>query len=203
LPDVKKRVLRFRGFVGGFKLVGDDMELHVEHYRMVDADYAIVGVRADIGLIAKKAANALRSEGIRVGAVVLLDFDAVSLRLAHLLAQVKAVGVFEFTSTWSRVADALAAVIEGAAQEPEWPASVFVPRVYSVVPMCGNIAPQEGHLIGGVKAMREYGPNRLLLTANGIARPSSGPDASVSPMGAHPSASRTAERNTARFVSVA
>jgi len=143
----------------------------MEHYRIVDADYAIIGVRADIGHLARRAADALRDDGIRTGAIIATDLDSITASVIHLLAQVKAVGVFECAITPSRFVAALSERFATAADGPEWPFSLFVPRVYSARPANRELVLQEGHLIGVVKAMREYAPDRLMLTANGIATP--------------------------------
>src|SRR5258708_1468438 len=96
-------------------------EMEIEHYRMVDADYAIVGLRADIGHIAEDAVNTLRGNGIRTGVVVLADFDSFPVRLAHELAQAKPVGVLEYGATEGQFAESLGAEFVSAAEEPEWP----------------------------------------------------------------------------------
>jgi hypothetical protein len=176
--------------------------MDVEQYRIVDADYAIIGARADIGLFAKEAIDALRLEGLRTGVVVLPDFDSIATPLVYGLAQVKAVGVFEYAATRSGFADDLAACFLSAAEGPDWPVAHFVPRVYSAIPADARLAPQEGHLIGVVKAMRDYAPDCLILTANGLATPARRTDAVLS-SDSRKSKSMRAGADSAQIASVA
>jgi len=153
--------------------------MDVDHYRIVDADYAIIGARADLGLFAKDVIDALRRDGLRTGLVMLPNFDSTDAHLVQRLAQVKAVGVFEYAARPSGFAEDLAACFLSAAEEPDWPVSHVAPRVYSAVQADAKLAPHPGHLIGVVKAMREYAPDPLVLMANGMVTPAGTANATV------------------------
>jgi pyruvate/2-oxoacid:ferredoxin oxidoreductase alpha subunit len=143
----------------------------VEHYRTIDAEYALIGLRQEIGSFARNTVNALRSEGVRAGVVIVADFEAISREMFHLLAQTKAVGVVEASATRSQLADWLSKRFEAAAFEYDWPASSLIPRVYSAVPATARIILQPKHLTEFVKAMREYAPDRQLLLEGGGLKP--------------------------------
>ncbi|MEQ1949363.1 MAG: hypothetical protein ABL995_19385 [Bryobacteraceae bacterium] len=170
-----------------------------EHYRVLDAEYVIIGANADLGNLAKETVNSLRSTGLRAGAVLLPDLGSISSDVLHLLAQSMAVGVVECGTTRSQIADWLSTQFGQAAYEHDWPAWSFVPRVYSAVPVNARVRLQSRHLEEFVKAMREYAPDRLVLLPNGLIKPT----LSVNDPAAKVSASESKADRKASFASVA
>jgi pyruvate/2-oxoacid:ferredoxin oxidoreductase alpha subunit len=146
-------------------------EVGVEHYRTLDAEYVIIGAKSEIGTLAKDTVNAMRNAGLRAGVVMLPDWGAISRKLLHSLAQTKAVGVLEFSTGRSQVADALSARFGAAADQHDWPASSFIPRVYAAIPVNNKVKLEAAHLAEFFKAMREYAPDRLVLLPKGAIKP--------------------------------
>ncbi|MEQ1885469.1 MAG: hypothetical protein ABL967_10440 [Bryobacteraceae bacterium] len=142
-----------------------------EHYRILDAEYVIIGANTEIKNLAKESVNTLRNSGLRAGAMLLPDLSSISSDVLHMLAQSKAVGVVECGTGRSQVADWLSVRFAQAAYEHDWPALSFVPRVYSAVPANSRVRLQMRHLEEFVKAMREYAPDRLVLLPNGLIKP--------------------------------
>lgn len=152
------------------------MRLHgmkptVEYYRIIDADYAFVGLKAVMASVARKAVDSLRRAGLRVGAVALAKPSPLSIEIADLLAQVKAIGVVESRRAKDHVGPALMGLLWSASATPEWYAPGRIPRVYSAVLDASRVSPREDHLVALVKAMHTYEPEQIILTADGLAKP--------------------------------
>ena len=143
----------------------------VEYYRVIDADYVFVGLKSSIAAIAKNAVQALRLNGLRVGAVVLAAPSSLSIEIAELLAQARAIGVVEAKKKKDWIGPALMTLLWRASASPEWHTMGRIPRVYSAVLNVGRGHPQEQHLINLAKAMHMYEPEQILLTADGLAKP--------------------------------
>ena len=147
------------------------MSSNAEYYRIIDADYAFVGLKTTMVTVAKSAIDSLRRDGLRVGAVLLNKPFPLSIELAHLLAQALAVGVVESRRSKDQIAPAIMSLLWKASARPEWYCPGRIPRVYSAVMDAGKVTPREEHLIGLAKAMRTYEPEQVLFTADGSARP--------------------------------
>lgn len=147
------------------------MRSAVEYYRIIDADYAFVGLETTLTSAVKNAVDSLRCDGLRAGAVALAEPSPLSKEIADLLAQVLAVGVVESRETKDRIGPALMSLLWRASTAPEWYAPGRVPRLYSAVLDAGRVTSREEHLIGLAKAMRAYEPERILLTGDGLAKP--------------------------------
>ena len=147
------------------------MNSTVEYYRIIDADYAFVGLKAVIASVARDAVDSLRRAGLRAGAVELAEPSPLSIEIADLLAQAKAIGVVESRRMKAQVGPALMSLLWRASATPEWYAPGRIPRVYSAVLDAGRVSPREEHLIGLAKAMHTYEPEQILLTADGLAKP--------------------------------
>jgi hypothetical protein len=130
-----------------------------------------VGLNSSIAAVAKNAVDALRRNGLRVGAVVLAEPSPLSIETAELLAQAKAIGVVESRETKDQIGLALMTLLRSASARPEWYAPGRIPRVYSAVLDVGMDSPQEEHLMNLARAMHTYEPEQILLTADGLARP--------------------------------
>jgi hypothetical protein len=59
----------------------------VEYYRVIDADYAFIGLKAVMAYIVKNAVDSLRRDGLRVGAVSLPEPSPLKIEIADLLEQ--------------------------------------------------------------------------------------------------------------------
>ncbi len=147
------------------------MKAAVEYYRIIDADYAFVGLKALMASVGRNAVDSLRRGGLRVGAVVLAAPSPLKIEIADLLAQVKAIGVVESRKAKDQIGPGLMGLLWKASATPEWYAPGRIPRVYSAVPEAGRVSPQEDHLIALAKAMHTYEPEQILLTADGLAKP--------------------------------
>ena len=147
------------------------MNSAIEYYRIIDADYAFVGLNSTMGSIVKYAVDSLRRGGLRVGAVVLAEPAPLNLKIAVLLAQVLAIGVVESTSAKDQIGPGLISLLWSASSTPEWYAPGRIPRVYSAVLDRGRVIPQEEHLIGLAKAMHTYEAEQIVLTTDGLAKP--------------------------------
>jgi pyruvate/2-oxoacid:ferredoxin oxidoreductase alpha subunit len=147
------------------------MNSAVEYYRIIDADYVLVGLNFSIAAVAKNAVAALRCNGLRVGAMVLAEPSPLSTEIAELLAQARAIGVVESRRQKEWIGPALMTLLLKASARPEWYAPGRIPRVYSAVLDVGTASPREEHLISLAKAMHRYEPQQILLTADGLARP--------------------------------
>jgi hypothetical protein len=144
---------------------------HMDDYRIIDADYAFVGLKSDLAAVAPGVADMLRRDGLRVGLVMLEASATVRPEIADLLARVLALGVIESARTRSQITPALVEVLRKAAGAPDWYFPGRVPRVYSALLSPGSMAPRREHLIDLAKAMRAYAPDRLILTADGLVKP--------------------------------
>jgi hypothetical protein len=140
-------------------------------YRIIDADYAFVGLKSDLAAVAPGVADTLRRGGLRVGLVMLEAGAPVCTEIADLLAGVLALGVIESTLTRSQITPALVDVLQKAAGLPDWFFPRRIPRVYSTVLSPGSAAPGRDHLIDLAKAMRTHALDRLTLTTDGLGRP--------------------------------
>ena len=154
------------------------MKLHgmkspVEYYRIIDADYAFVGLKTVMASVARKAVDSLRRDGLRVGAVALAEASPLKIEIADLLAQVKAIGVVE-SRTKDQIGAALMGLLRRASVTPEWYAPGRVPRVYSAVRDTDRVGQWQDHLIALAKAMHTYELEQLPLTADGLAKPVGG-----------------------------
>lgn len=147
------------------------MGSNAEYYRIIDADYAFVGLKAAMAPAAKSAIDSLRRHGLRVGAVLLDQPSPLSIELADLLAQVLAVGVVESRMSKDPIAPAIMSLLWKASARPEWHRPGRIPRVYSAVMDAGKVTPREEHLIGLAKAMHTYEPEQILFTTDGSAKP--------------------------------
>lgn len=147
--------------------------LTFEHYRIIDADYAFVGLKSVMGCMARKAVDSLRCEGLRVGAVALEERSPLSIDIANLLAQLRAVGVLESGLETDRLGPGLVDLLRRASATAEWYAPGRIPRVYSAVLDAGSVALREEHFTGLAKAMHKYAPEPILFTADGLAKPAS------------------------------
>jgi hypothetical protein len=143
----------------------------MDHYRIIDADYAIVGLKSDIAGVAPGAADVLRCDGLRVGVIMLEAGASVHPEIADLLAQVLALGVIESARTKGQITPALMEVLQKAAGAPDWFFPGRVPRVYSAALSPGSMLLRREHLIDLAKAMQVYAPDRLILTADGLVKP--------------------------------
>jgi hypothetical protein len=143
----------------------------VEHYRIIDADYAFVGLKAAMASVARNAVDSLRRDSLRVGFVALAEPSQLTIEIADLLAQVNAIGVVESRRAKDQIGPALKGLLWRASATPEWYAPGRIPRVYSAVLETGRVTPREEHLIGLAKAMHTYEPESILLTADGLAKP--------------------------------
>ena len=137
------------------------MRLHgmkptVEYYRIIDADYAFVGLKAVMASVARNAIDSLRRAGLRVGAVALAKPSPLSI---------------ESRRAKDHVGPALMGLLWSASATPEWYAPGRIPRVYSAVLDASRVSPREDHLVALVKAMHTYEPEQILLTADGLAKP--------------------------------
>lgn len=147
------------------------MKSAVEYYRIIDADYALVGLKAVMAPVARDAVDSLRRDGLRAGAVVLAAPSPLKIEIADLLAQAKAIGVVESRKAKDQIGPGLMGLLWRASATPEWYAPGRIPRVYSAVMDAGRVSPREEHLIGLAKAMHTYEPEQILLTADGLAKP--------------------------------
>jgi pyruvate/2-oxoacid:ferredoxin oxidoreductase alpha subunit len=146
------------------------MKSAVEYYRIIDADYAFVGLKAVMASVVRDAVDSLRRDGLRVGAVALAGASPLKIEIADLLSQVKAIGVVE-SRTKGQIGAALMGLLRRASATPEWYAPGRVPRVYSAVLDTGRVSPRQACLIALAKAMHTYEPEHILLTADGPAKP--------------------------------
>src|SRR4029079_7067813 len=128
------------------------MSSNAEYYRIIDADYAFVGLKSIMMSVAKSAIDSLRRDGLRVGAVLLDEPSPLRIELADLLAQTLALGVVESRRSRDQIAPAIMRLLWKASARPEWYCPGRVPRVYSAVMDAGQVTPREEHLIGLVKA---------------------------------------------------
>jgi pyruvate/2-oxoacid:ferredoxin oxidoreductase alpha subunit len=144
---------------------------HMDDYRIIDADYAFVGLKSDLAAVAPGVADVLRRDGLRVGLIMLETAAPPGFEIADLLARVLALGVIESARTKSQITPALVEVLRKAAGAPDWYFPGRVPRVYSTVLSPGSTAPRHEHLIDLAKAMQMYAPDRLILTADGLVKP--------------------------------
>lgn len=142
----------------------------MDNYRIIDADYAFVGLKSDLAAAAPGVADTLRRDGLRVGFVMLEATGPIRLEIADLLAGVLALGVIESTHTRSQITPALVEVLQKAAGAPDWYFPRRVPRIYSSVLSPGSLAPRREHLIDLAKAMRAHAPDHLILTADGVVK---------------------------------
>lgn len=147
------------------------MRSAVEYYRIIDADYAFVGLAATLTSVAKNAVDSLRRDGLRAGFLALAEPSLLGKEIADLLAQVLAVGVVESRETKDRIGPALMGLLWRTSATPEWYAPGRIPRVYSAVLDAGRVTTREEYLIDLAKAMRAYEPERILLTEDGLAKP--------------------------------
>ena len=147
------------------------MSSNAKWYRIIDADYAFVGLKTTIGSVAKSAIDSLRRDGLRAGAVLLDEPSPLSIELADLLAQALAVGVVESRRSKDQIAPAIMSLLRKASAKPEWYRPGRIPRVYSAVMDAGTATPREEHLIGLAKAMRTYEPEQVVFRADGSAKP--------------------------------
>jgi len=147
------------------------MSSNAEYYRIIDADYAFVGLKSIMMSVAKSAIDSLRRDGLRVGAVLLDEPSPLRIELADLLAQTLALGVVESRRSRDQIAPAIMSLLWKASARPEWYCPGRVPRVYSAVMDADKVTPREEHLIGLAKAMHTYEPEHILLTADGPAKP--------------------------------
>jgi len=147
------------------------MSSTVEYYRIIDADYAFVGLKAAMAPVAKSAIDSLRRDGLRVGVVLLDEPSPLSIELADLLAQALAVGVVESSGAKDQIAPAIMSLLWKASARPESYCPGRIPRVYSAVMDADKITPREEHLIGLAKAMHTYEPEEILFTKDGSAKP--------------------------------
>jgi pyruvate/2-oxoacid:ferredoxin oxidoreductase alpha subunit len=147
------------------------MSSTVEYYRIIDADYAFVGLNTALASVGRNAVDALRRDGLRVGLVALAEPSPLSIEIADLLAQVLAIGVVESRKTKDQIGPGLMSLLWKASATPEWYAPGRIPRVYSAVLDAGRVTPREEHLIGLARAMHTYEPEQILLTADGLAKP--------------------------------
>jgi pyruvate/2-oxoacid:ferredoxin oxidoreductase alpha subunit len=143
----------------------------MDEYRIIDADYAFVGVKSDLAAVAPGVADMLRRDGLRVGLVMLEAHTPLRPEIADLLARVLALGVIESARTKSLITPALVEVLRKAAAAPDWYFPGRVPRVYSAVLSPGSTSPRREHLIDLAKAMQSYAPDRLIFTADGLVKP--------------------------------
>jgi pyruvate/2-oxoacid:ferredoxin oxidoreductase alpha subunit len=143
----------------------------MDYYRIIDADYAFVGLKSDLAAVVPGVADMLRRDGLRVGLVMLEAKAPVHPKIADLLAGVLALAVIESTRTKSQITPALVEVLRKAAEVPGWYFPGRVPRVYSADLTPGSMASRRDHLIDLAKAMRAYAPDRLILTADGLVKP--------------------------------
>lgn len=144
---------------------------YMDDYRIIDADYAFVGLKSDLAAVAPGVADVLRRDGLRVGVVMLETSAPVRTEIVDLLARVLALGVIESARTKSQITPALVEVLRKAAGAPDWYFPGRVPRVYSTVLSPGSVAPRHEHLIDLAKAMHVYAPDRLILTVDGLVKP--------------------------------
>lgn len=147
------------------------MSTSVEYYRIIDADYAFVGLKLTMVSVAKSAIDSLRRNGLRVGAVLLDEASPLNIGLADLLAQTLAIGVVESRGLKDPIAPAIMSLLWRASARPEWYSPGRIPRVYSAVLDAGKVTPREEHLIGLAKAMHTYEPEQILFTTDGSAKP--------------------------------
>jgi hypothetical protein len=143
----------------------------VDHYRIIDADYAVVGLKSDLAEIAPDTADALRRDGLRLGLILLEAGASLRPEIAGLVAQVLALGVIESARTNGQMTSALVELLQTAVMAPDWYFPGRVPRVYSAVLSPSYTAPRREHLIKLTKAMRVHAPDRLILTADGLVKP--------------------------------
>ena len=88
------------------------MSSNAEYYRIIDADYAFVGLKSIMMSVAKSAIDSLRRDGLRVGAVLLDEPSPLRIELADLLAQTLALGVVESRRSRDQIAPAIIAELE-------------------------------------------------------------------------------------------
>ena len=147
------------------------MRSNAEYYRIIDADYAFIGLKTTMVSVAKSAIDSLRRDGLRVGAVLLDEPSPLSIELANLLAQVLALGVVESRTSKDQIAPEIMSLLWKASARPEWYCPGRIPRVYSAVMDAEEVTPREEHLIGLAKAMQTYEPEQVLFTTDGSAKP--------------------------------
>jgi pyruvate/2-oxoacid:ferredoxin oxidoreductase alpha subunit len=147
------------------------MSSAVEYYRVIDADYAFVGLKAVMANLVRNAVDSLRRDGLRVGAVALPEPSPLKIEIADLLEQVKAIGVVESRRAKDQIGPALMGLLRKASATPEWFAPGRIPRIYAAVLDAGRVSLRQDHLIGLAKAMHTYEPEQIRLTAEGLAKP--------------------------------
>jgi hypothetical protein len=150
------------------------MHSTVEYYRIIDADYAFVGLKSAMGSVARNAVDSLRRDGLRVGLVALAEPSPLSIEIADLLGQARAIGLVESSRTNDHIGPTLMGLLWRASATPEWYAPGRIPRVYSAVLEAGRLTPREEHLIGLAKAMHTWEPEQILFTEDGLAKPVGG-----------------------------
>jgi pyruvate/2-oxoacid:ferredoxin oxidoreductase alpha subunit len=143
----------------------------MDYYKIVDADYVFVGLKADLASVGREVVDTLRREGLRAGLVMLKGGTAVREQIANLLAQVLAVAVIESERSRGQIAPAVVEALRTAAKTADWYAPGRMPRVYAAVMDPGNVTLRKDHLVGLAKAMRVYEPDRLLVAGDGVAQP--------------------------------
>ena len=139
----------------------------MSYYRMIEADYALVGLKSEIAPVGRRVSDSLRREGLRVGCITLGAAAAIVPEVVEFLAQVRAVGVVEPRGAECGIGPRLIGILRQAAQGPDWPFPGRAPRVYSALlsPDCSAI--REEHLVALVRAMHAYGPNQFVLHRHG------------------------------------
>jgi len=103
--------------------------------------------------------------------VALTDPSQLSVKIADLLAQARAIAVVESSRTNYHIGPTLRGLLWRASATPEWYAPGRIPRVYSAV-LESRLNPRQEHLLGLAKAMHTWEPEQILFTADGVVRPS-------------------------------
>jgi len=150
------------------------MNSTVEYYRIIDADYAFVGLKNAMGPVARNAVDSLRRDGLRAGLVALAKPSPLNIEIAELLAQARAIGVVESRRRNDHIGPTLTSLLWRASATPEWYVPGRIPRVYSAVLEAGRLIPQEEHLVGLARAMHTWEPEQILFTEDGLAKPVGG-----------------------------
>ncbi len=147
----------------------------LNHYRIINADYVLVGAIEELFPMAQRLGDKLRNHGLRAGALSLHDESRIPQQAVALLAQSRAIGVLSPSGDARPLAQNLARALRDAAAHPEWPHPGRIPRVYAALwSEEDRRRPIEDRLAELVKVMHTYARPDLLLAPERLAQPEGG-----------------------------